>query len=247
MSLQFSSANVRRESDVSTLGTEVYSRLRNDLIAGYLQPGERLRFRQLSATYGVGIAPLREALSRLISDHLVIFEGHRGYSVAPLSLDDLYDLCSLRTELSCKALRKSIQHGDTAWEAEIVASLHLLERTPFPGETADRETIDEWESRHDRFHRALIAHCGSPRLLHFCNVLSDHFQRYRRAVVVRVSKSAALMERVREQHREVAEAAIARDTELAVAALARHFEGSVEIVAQNYQTISKNISGGKSA
>ncbi len=76
---------VTNDDDATTLGIEIYARLRRDLIAGHHKPGERLRFRQLSAAYSVGIAPLREALSRLVSDQLVRFEGHRGYTVAPLS------------------------------------------------------------------------------------------------------------------------------------------------------------------
>lgn len=233
--------------DANTLGVEVYSRLRRDLIAGHLQPGERLRFRQLSAHYGVGIGPLREALSRLVSEHLVHFEGHRGYTVAPLSLEDLHDLCALRTELSCKALRQSIALGDDEWEGEILASLHRLERGPVPSSAGDRQSIDEWERRHDRFHFSLISACNSPWLLHFCGALSDHFQRYRRAVIVEIGASAELLKRVREQHRQIAEAAIARDADLATDILARHFQGSVEVVAKNYEVIARRIATSASA
>lgn len=238
MSLQ----TVIPEEDTTTLGIEIYSRLRRDLIAGHLKPGERLRFRQMSAAYGVGIAPLREALSRLVSDHLVSFEGHRGYTVAPLSLSDLHDLCALRTDLSCNALRRAIAHGDEDWEAEILAALHRLERAPVPQSVKDRKTVDEWEQRHDRFHRSLIAACDSPWLLHFCGALSDHFQRYRRAVIVVTSSSESLLKRVRDQHRTVAEAAIARDAERATAILAEHFQGSVEVVVRNYEEISRSLS-----
>jgi GntR family carbon starvation induced transcriptional regulator len=232
------------EVDTSTLGVEIYSRLRRDLIAGHLQPGQRLRFRQLSATYGVGIAPLREALSRLVSDQLVRFEGHRGYTVAPLSMADLHDLCALRTDLSCKALRQSIERGDHDWEAEILAALHRLERSPMPQSMDERKVIDEWEQRHERFHFSLISACNSPWLLHFCGALSDHFQRYRRAVLVVTSTSEKLLRRVREQHRTVAEAAIARDADRATKILAKHFQGSVEVVARNYEAITRDLSSG---
>ena len=230
------------KGEATTLGEEVYWRLRRDLIAGHLQSGQRLRFRQLSAAYGVGIAPLREALARLVAEDLVWFEGHRGYTVAPLSLDDLRDLCNLRTELSCNALRKSIGYGDDAWEAEILASLHRLERSPLPQSVSDRAAADEWERRHDRFHTGLLAACGSPRLLSLCRALSDHFQRYRRAVIVTAASSSDLLTRVREQHRRVADAAIDRDAEAATTVLAGHFKGSLEIVVLNYEKISRSLS-----
>ncbi len=228
--------------EATTFGEEIYGRLRRDLIAGHLQPGHRLRFRQLSAAYGVGIAPLREALARLVSEELVWFEGHRGYTVAPLSLDDLHDLCTLRTELSCNALRKSIEFGDDSWEADILAALHRLERCPLPQSVRDRAVADEWERRHDRFHTSLLASCQSPRLISLCRDLSDHFQRYRRAVIVTASSSSDLLTRVREQHRRIAEAAIDRDAETATAVLTQHFQGSVEIVVMNYEKISRSLS-----
>lgn len=232
------------EDDASTLGVEIYARLRRDLIAGHLQPGERLRFRQLSSAYGVGIAPLREALSRLVSDQLVRFEGHRGYTVAPLSLPDLHDLCGLRIELSCKALRQAIERGDDHWEAEILAALHRLERSPLPQSVDDRKAVDDWEARHDRFHHSLIAACASPWLLHFCRTLSDHFQRYRRSVIVAASHSEELLNRIRDQHRTVAESAIDRDAERATTILAEHFQGSVEVVARNYEAITRDLTEG---
>jgi len=231
------------QDEARTMGEEVYVRLRSDLLAGRLHPGQKLPLRQLSAHYNVGIAPLREALSRLASERLVHFEGQRGYAVAPISLEDLHDLCSLRIDLSCKALRKAIERGDEDWEAEILAALHRLERSAMPESLGDDAAIDEWERRHDRFHHSLISACGSPWLLHFCQTLSDQFQRYRRVIIVEIAGSQDLLTRVRRQHRMIAEAAIARDADKATDILARHFEGSVKIVADRYAKISGKLEG----
>lgn len=241
MSLSLTPTLPEAEDEARTMGEEVYARLRADLIAGRLHPGQKLPLRQLSVRYGVGIAPLREALSRLSQDRLVHFEGQRGYAAAPVSLDDLHDLCSLRIDLSCKALRKAIEKGDENWEAEILAALHRLERSAMPESLGDDAAIDEWERRHDRFHHSLISACGSPWLLHFCGTLSDQFQRYRRAIIVEISGSQDLLTRVRRQHRMVAEAAVAREADKAADILARHFEGSVKIVADRYAKIAAEL------
>jgi len=231
--------SVTPHDDSKTLGEEVYGRLRSDLIAGRLLPGTKLPFRQLSVRYGVGIAPLREALSRLASERLVHFEGNRGYAVAPVSLADLRDLCSLRVDLSCKALRASVELGDEHWEAEILASLHRLQRSPLPKSLQDDSAFDEWERRHDHFHHSLIASCGSPWLLHFCAVLSDQFQRYRRIIIMRMTESSDLLNSIREQHRTIAEASIARDADLAVRCLQEHFEGSVRFVISRFEDLER--------
>lgn len=225
------------EDETKTLGLEVYTRLRSDLIAGRLDPGKRLPMRQLSTRYGVGIAPLREALSRLTSERLVSFEENRGYVVAPMSLDDLKDLCTLRKDLSCKALRLSIDKGDEYWESEILAALHRLERATMPTSLEEQQVIDEWERRHSHFHRCLLAACGSSWLLHFCDMLSDQFQRYRRVIIVEISASQSLLAQVREQHRLIAEATVDREVDRAADMLTRHFQGSVDILVQSIDAL----------
>jgi DNA-binding GntR family transcriptional regulator len=228
----------RIEEDARTMGEEAYLKLRSDLIGGRIAPGSRLPFRQLSAQYQVGIGPLREALVRLASEQLVEFEGQRGFVVAPLSLADLKDLCGLRIDLTCRALRLSIEQGDETWEDNILVSLHRLLRSQRPNSSADAATIDEWERRHDRYHSSLVAACGSKWLLHFCTALSDQFQRYRRVIVASMSESDRLFEDIREQHSAIAEATLARRADDAVALLKRHFEGSLQHVLGHAETMN---------
>lgn len=226
--------------DLRTMGEEAYVRLRADILAGRLRPEEKLPFRQLSAHYGFGIAPLREALSRLASERLVSFEGQRGFVVAPISHDELLDLCSLRIDLSCKALRLSVEKGGDDWEDEIHLAFRRLERfeRPVSGEATD--LFDEWERRHDRFHSSLIEACGSPWLLHFCSVLSDQFQRYRRLIIRHMAGSDATWTEIRSQHKLIADAVLARQAEEAVALLSDHLHSSVTTVSALFpETVTK--------
>lgn len=224
------------EVDPKTLGEGVYARLRSDLIAGRITPGSRLPFRQLSARYKVGIGPLREALVRLSSEQLVAFEGQRGFMAAPLSIKDLSDLCQLRIDLSCRALRDSIAHGGEDWEDEILVSLHRLVRSPLPTSFDDDDAIDEWERRHDRFHTSLIAACESRWLLHFCSTLSDQFQRYRRYIVLRMAQSYSLFDTVRMQHQALADAVLERRSDDAEALLKSHYQDSVARVMEQMES-----------
>ncbi len=228
--------------DTKTLGEGIYLRLRADLIAGRIAPGTRLPFRQLSARYAVGIGPLREALVRLSSEQLVAFEGQRGFVAAPLSIKELKDLCGLRIDLTCRALREAMALGGEDWEDEILVALHRLERSPMPTSFDDDAAMDEWERRHDRFHTSLIAACDSKWLLHFCATLSDQFQRYRRVSVVCMAQSHTLFDQVRSQHRAMAEAVLARQADEAVAILRSHFEGSVARVIDQIEAFVGKIS-----
>ena len=111
-----------------TLVESAYRNLRRNIIEGRLPPGEKLRIEHMKDDYGVGGATLREALSLLISDALVVSQGQRGFRVAPVSLEDLADITETRVMLEGEALRQSIARGDETWEANLMAAFHRLTR-----------------------------------------------------------------------------------------------------------------------
>jgi GntR family transcriptional regulator, carbon starvation induced regulator len=225
-----------------TLGEEVYRLLRRDILSGRLSPGSKLPFRQLAQHYSVGIAPLREALSKLASERLVSFEGQRGFTVAPVSRGELHDLCTLWSELSVASLKMAIERGDANWEAEILAALHRLRRTSLPASPSDYQAIENWERLHAQFHTSLIAACGAPWRLHFCSVLSDQFERYRRVSLLKIATSAPAAQKVDEEHRQIAEATVDRDSDRAAQLLADHFAGSLSYVAAQYESLAPQTS-----
>src|SRR3954468_18280633 len=79
-----------------TVAEEAYARLRQDIVWGRLAPGTPLKSDELRLAYGIGISPLREALSRLASERLVTSIGQRGFRVAALTPDDVIDVTETR-------------------------------------------------------------------------------------------------------------------------------------------------------
>ena len=94
-----------------TLIERAYEQLRDDIVDGHLPPDEKLRVEHLKARYGVSAGTLREAITRLVSDALVITEGQRGFRVAPIAVADLQDLTNLRVHIEIDALRQSMRQG----------------------------------------------------------------------------------------------------------------------------------------
>src|SRR5258707_4641200 len=72
--------------------------------------------------------------------------------------------------------------GVTGVQTCALPIFHRLHRTPLPASPTDYEAIEKWERLHKQFHMSLIAACGSPWRLHFCSILSDQFERYRRGL-----------------------------------------------------------------
>lgn len=223
--MPFEEANEDRHASVRarTLAGKVFEDLRADIVSGRLPPGTKLRFDALREAYGVGLSPLREALSRLAENRLVESTGQRGFRVPSASVEDIRDIAMVRKEVEGLALRRSIELGDDTWEANVVASRHrlsVLSRANRP------VTEDDWEERHREFHHALVSACQSNWLLHLHGILSDQFDRYRR-----LSAQSRLPNSPRPLvHQKLHDAALARDAALAVGLLHDHIDEATALI-----------------
>ncbi|MDP1585770.1 MAG: FCD domain-containing protein [Bradyrhizobium sp.] len=216
----------------ATLGEAAYQRLRADIVAGALEAGKPLRLEALRHRYGLSYSPLREALMRLQSERLVLSTALRGFSVAPLSRKEMKDVTETRILIECEALRRSMRDGDDDWEASIVAAFHALslqaERQSRLSGNMEAADMLAMEQRHHQFHRALIAHCGSPRLLELADQLHVETQRYRLpSLVGRVARTSP--RDVSAEHQQIMDATLRR-SEDATRYLAEHYRRTAEIV-----------------
>lgn len=199
----------------STLTDEAWSQLRRDIVLGVRHPGERLRIERIRKLYGIGPTPLREALQRLSAEGLVLAEGNRGFTVAPLDFEEFADLTRARIAIEREALRLSIQHGTSSWEADVVSASYLMAK-------ADREIrpgSDEWERANTAFHQATVSACGSVWLLRLRDSLHTLAERYRRASV----SSARSQRDLGAEHRAISEAVLGRDVDAATDLISSHY------------------------
>jgi GntR family carbon starvation induced transcriptional regulator len=112
-----------------TIGEATYLKLRADIIACRLSPGQKLKLEPLREAYGVGISTLREILNRLASEDLVIAEGQKGFVVALATASDLREIADLRLLLESHALGLSFSRGDLEWEGRVVSAHYKLAAT----------------------------------------------------------------------------------------------------------------------
>lgn len=143
----------------------VHERLRADILSGRLQPGERLKSAVLCERYSTSVGALREAFSKLADEGLVLNRPYQGYTVTPLSLEELRDLTEARAAIESLVTKLSVAKGDVTWEANAIAAHHLLERAIFIDESDPGRPTDEWAAAHTAFHFALMAGCPNQHLL----------------------------------------------------------------------------------
>ncbi len=209
-----------------TLASSVYEKLRSDIMAGELKPGERLRSDLLRDRYEVGNSPMREALNRLAADGMVSREDQKGFRVADASKDALAELVKTRCWLEEVAIRQSIAGGGTEWEERLVLAFHRLSRTPRSSSEGAYAHNPDWETRHRAFHLALISGCGSKWLIGFCDQLNDQAERYRQLAVQKAYPKRNELD----EHRAIFEAAIDGRADDAIAGLNAHYSRTVDII-----------------
>lgn len=155
----------------SALADRAYAALKHDILTCKLPPGERLIEKNLCSALGISRTPLREALNRLGLEGLVSLVPYHGFEVAPITLQDIRDMCELRYVLEVDTASKATQRATVE---EIAKLFQLAELRYVPG---SRETYEDYLRANSAFHIAL-AHCShNARLESTVVSLLDHLQR----------------------------------------------------------------------
>lgn len=221
----------------ATLATNIYERLKADILSTELEPGRKLQLRFLTERYDAGQTPLREALNRLSTEDLVIGKEQRGFFVKPISLEELHELTKTRCWVEGLALRESMVNRTPEWEESLLVAHHRLERMPRSLNPDRFESNPKWEALHRGFHALLIGNCGSRSLIGFCEQLADRLYRYRSLSI----RKAFRVRKVSQEHADILKTVLDHQTEDAVSLLQRHYEQTAELI---YEDLNSNVAEG---
>jgi GntR family carbon starvation induced transcriptional regulator len=213
-------------AEAATLSERAATLVEHDILAGDLAPGARLGIVDLVQRYDIGATPLREGLSRLVSRGLIVGIGQRGFRVADVSREDLLDITLMRTAVEVEAIRLAISHGDDAWEAGILSALHQMRRHIERTGNEFREGAADFDRLHKGFHTALLAACGSQRMLNAHSDLYDQAYRYRRVMMRAIGSGKGFVR----EHQLLADCVLARDVAGAQTMLTAHLRSTINFV-----------------
>nr|WP_194720021.1 GntR family transcriptional regulator [Cellulosimicrobium arenosum] len=145
--------------DAPSLRESVYTRLRADILDGRVDARERLTEPRLSREFEVSRTPVREALSRLLSDGLVVRTDF-GYAVVVPTLVELSDLYELRLRLELAGVDRVLENRDVRYDTQALAAelSHWVALGQDPPEPEpDLVLLDE------HFHAVLSRAAGNAR------------------------------------------------------------------------------------
>ncbi|AZE83432.1 hypothetical protein C4J98_2019 [Pseudomonas orientalis] len=209
-----------------SLTQATYERLRRDVLSCVLRPGDRVNVKVVAERYEASAGAVREALSRMVSEGLVIAEPQKGFRISAVSLADLNDLTLARMEIESSCLRHALDNGTLGWEASLVVAHHRLIRV-------DQNDADEWTGAHHAFHEALVSACPNTWLLRIRSMLFEQTARYRAMSIAITAKDRD----IGDEHQALFDAAMARDTTKACELLKQHIQTTSAMLIEGLQAI----------
>jgi len=210
-----------------TVSDIVFRQIRQDIISGTLAPGAKIKLEQAKERYSISVSSLREILSRLTTENLVLAEGQRGFEVSPATRKELEELADLRTVLETHAIGLSFSTGNLEWEGRIVAAHHKLAAAENKLLAGDASRTIDWVRYDWEFHQAIVSACNSATLMAALSSVFDRFLRYH--MLAQSFRGRAVVE----DHKLLFELALKRDVEGARSVIRRHIESGVAHVLRS--------------
>lgn len=206
------------EYQEQSLGSQIFSKIREDILTGVYQQGAELKEASLGAKLGVSRTSVREALRQLELEGLVEIIPNRGARVTGISEKDIKDIYLMRSRLEGLAARLAAENiGEEELaemeEIQILSEFHL-----------EHSKKDQVVNMDGRFHEIMYHASGSRMLEH---VLTDfhHYAKMARSTSMKVKNRAE--ESVLE-HKAILEAIRNRDVDQAEKLAGEHIRHVID-------------------
>ena len=214
-----------------SLADDVTIQIRKAILEGQLSPGDHLREEVLADMLSVSRGPVREALTRLERETLVVREPNRGVFVCQLNRDDVGEVYSLRLSLEKLAVQLAIQEPDSD-------ALRAMQQTVDHMQAGAARGISSHEAArlNTNYHEQLCVASGHRRLLASWRNLRSQIYLF---LLTRSKVNAEFLKTFHLMHQEVLDAILAKDEDCATALLEMHFLNAYNEVIGHYDDMGK--------
>jgi DNA-binding GntR family transcriptional regulator len=141
------------------LQERLYQLIREGLLAGRFQPGERLKIRDLAAQWGTSPMPVRAALQRLVAEGALEGEPQRSVRVPLMTRERYQNIFQVRLGLEGLAVELATPHLSPADMAELRDCVQRMDLA------IEQRQVQDYLQANSRFHLQLYGACGNPVLL----------------------------------------------------------------------------------
>ena len=192
----------------------VFKTLREAIITGDLQPGERLMEIKLANELGVSRTPVREAIRKLELEGLVIMTARKGAEVAPINEKDLKEVLEIRKaleSLACELACRNVRDADIRKMRTINDEI---------SKAVAAEDIEKITKKDVEFHETINLLSDNQRLIQMLHQLKEHIFRYRFEYIKEMKNKQSIVD----EHSKIINAIEVRDAKKAGQELESHIE-----------------------
>ena len=198
----------------------VFNTLRQAILKGELEPGERLMEIQLAERLGVSRTPIREAIRKLELEGLVLMIPRKGAEVAKISARSLRDVLEVRRALEELAIELACQRMTEEDLGELQKAQDEFKKAIADGDAMRIAETDE------HYHDVIYSGTQNAKLIQMLNNLREQMYRYR----LEYLKDTGSHERLNSEHREIYEGIKKGDKEAVSAAIGTHIDNQRDAI-----------------
>jgi DNA-binding GntR family transcriptional regulator len=206
------------KSDNKSLTTVIFERIRDDILYGKYEKGEKIVEAKLADEFNVSRTPVREALKQLELDDLVENIPNRGVVVKGISKQDIVDIFTIRLAIEGIAVEWAIERMDKEDMQKINEIYELMEFYTF------KKDVKKFAELNTKFHEAIYRATKSRYLE---NVLKN-YQVFMKVVRYKSLEQPGRIEGALHEHKLIVEALMQKDVELAKTVVIDHVRHSKE-------------------
>jgi len=209
------------------LHSEVADRLRELIIQGELEPGDRLNERLLTERFGISRTPLREAIKMLASEGLVQLLPNRGAAVTSITRASALDMFQVMGVLESLAGQLACERATEQDIAEI-ARLHAAMRRHHK-----RRELNEYFRLNQEIHQRIVECAGNKELADIYRRLSVRLRRAR----YMANSSKERWDAAMAEHEQILEALTQRHAKRLKSLLATHLDNKLKVIEDWLDTL----------
>ena len=205
----------------------VFNTLRQAILKGELEPGERLMEIQLAERLGVCRTPIRVAIRKLELEGLVLMIPRKGAEVARISEKNLRDVLEVRRSLEELAIELACQRMDDEQIQQLEEAQKAFAQAIQKGSAMEIAESDE------HYHDVIYQGTDNSRLVQILNNLREQMYRYRLEYIKDADKRQILLA----EHENILKAVKNRRTAEAKEAMRIHIDNQEITVSRNIRSL----------
>lgn len=199
-----------------SLTDKAYNHIKDWIISFRLKPGSHLSIQDLADALGISRTPVREALSRLEQEHLVVRSPMKGFVVKALDLQEIEDLFEVRSVIELLAVRQAAKRMSPKIRKQLEEGLRTTTAWIGKGEKSRSIQLEQ------NFHMKILEASGNVQLVYIGRGVLERIWTIQRFNIL----TSDLLTEAHGQHMEIFQALCAGDPRQAEAAMRRHMKAT---------------------